>query len=548
MNYLNELTNVYTQLYRKPRYTQIGGTRVYEPMRINLDQMYGPRYAPQQLPGAPTPPTYTPPVPEQPVPTVGMRLGEEYPEQAGWQKWTTLQGAEAWMPVREGDIYTDNLGNKWYYSQSLGKWLQTKWDIDEDLGIRKLIIDPENQPFAGLNQLGNYAGKTLRWEAVGVTPENQYEALKSQYETVSENYETTVDDVLLKAFRAQGIEHWITGLNPNIPEDAPIRRTINRIVNNVRNYIANLEFKGKSLEGVIGDLKDIFGKEGWGRSRRSQLAAAILDNSESLVGLKEQIEGLKEPIERLEEQISYFESLPKEDIGQEIGVGEIKSWSESYQELLEGIESGEITYLNEQGNLDLTQLRNMGIMGNWFADVLENSYKTGVIGGNIIQYNEETGEYELAPELQEMENYIGFQSPEVQEQWREYNRQLALNAIAAGHSLNSGFYSEHAANVIAEYSANVTNQVAQTMMGEIEAQYNYIANSLKQSLVELGVITDGEAFMADMATQWEANQEQYRQQIEALAMEVAETEAARFGDILTSVLTFAAQIAIAAIL
>jgi len=525
MSYLDQIGSVFQQIYKKPKYIQIGTTRVYEPMRVNLDRMYQ-RYETPVMPEAPTPKTYTPPMPETYVPTVGMGITEQYPEQEGWQKWTSLTGTEIWMPtkredgtpIQQGDIYTNTAGEKYYWDANLKTWLKLKPEIDAATGTKKWIIDPEAQPFVGTDRLGDLAGKPVTYETPGVSA--------TDIEQVKTNYEAQVDTITQKAFDAANLGYWVDG-TINLDPNSPAYKEIQNIVNNVKDYIRNLRFQGKSLEAVTDDIERLLGSYG-NYLRAKMIASGILNNADPLRGLKEQLD-----------YYTQLENLPEALGGKEITPQELVSWTEGFQDLLKQIDEGKITYLTDEGQLDTSQLRQMGVIGNWFADVLENSYKTGLVAGDIIQYNEQTGQYELAPELQEMERQIGLMNEENKRAFQEFNRQLALNAIASGHSLNSGFYSDYIARGIAEYSANVADQISSVMMNEIQSQYQYIANSLVQGLRDIGAEFDTEAFMAEINNQWDQIQQQFQEQIELLAQQASEIEAQRMGEIMTSALTLA---------
>lgn len=535
MSYLDQIGNTFQQLYRKPKYIQIGTTRVYEPMRVDFSHMYQ-RYEIPVMPEAPIPSTYTPPMPQNYVPTVGMGIEQQYPEQAGWQKWNTLEGTEVWMPtqkqngtpVQEGDIYTNDAGEKYYWSANLNSWLKLKLETNPELGSKVWTIDPQLQPFIGTNRLGDYSGRPVAYETIGQSSSDINETI----EGITQNLNTEVDRILYEAFKAAGKEHWWTG-NP-FPEGSPNYNELERVKSRLREYLNNMQFQNKSLEQVKDDITNIASDLIGSMTARILMANVIINNSGNLITIKGQLDYYNDLLDEAQETEGLGEA-------QSIATGNIITWTEQYQNLLEKLDSGEISYIDETGNLDTTQLRQMGMVGNWFADVLENSYKTGLISGDIIQYNPDTGKYEFAPEIQEMENQIGLMNEENKRAFQQFNRQLALNAIASGHSLNSGFYSDYTARGIAEYSANVADQISSVMMNEIQSQYQYIANSLKQGLVDIGVNVDMEQFTADIENQWSQIQQQYQQQVEALAQQAAENSAETMGNIVTSAVALAVQ-------
>ena len=110
-SYLDSLSqgmqNSYSQLYRKPRYTQIGNTQVGSPQRISLDRLYGgsPTYSEMPTLGAPV-------QAPSPYSSEGLSITgyspTAYLKEAGW-----AQDEEGvWMPEwgGQGQIYEDQSG------------------------------------------------------------------------------------------------------------------------------------------------------------------------------------------------------------------------------------------------------------------------------------------------------------------------------------------------------------------------------------------------------------------------------------------------------
>ena len=173
MSYLDSLTqglsNTYSQVYRKPRYTQIGNTSLQMPRTISLDQMYAAPKKATPMPQIQTPQYTIPPSP-QAVPAIGRQITDTTIEQSGFAKYQDRNtGQDVWMPVQtaEGEklpegIQYDNTAGKWVWSQKLGTWLATK------LEDGKYIIDPENQPYLrDVGELGDYAGIVVAYTQAG---------------------------------------------------------------------------------------------------------------------------------------------------------------------------------------------------------------------------------------------------------------------------------------------------------------------------------------------------------------------------------------------
>jgi hypothetical protein len=207
------------------------------------------------------------------------------------------------------------------------------------------------------------------------------------------------------------------------------------------------------------------------------------------------------------------------------------------------ISKNELKLTNEDGMLDTTDLRAQGAYGTWMADMLETSYKTGNLQTDFYQTDEQGNILKDAdnkpmyvPELQTMINYITNGSPEDQQAWNQYRRDVAGYALAQGQTVNSGYYQEALAKDVANRAAQASDQISATITKEISMQYEYITNSLGNALVEMGYLTSKEQFANEMATNYAKIQEAYREGIAELSQQVAEAEASRRGDIFAGIL------------
>ena len=218
---------------------------------------------------------------------------------------------------------------------------------------------------------------------------------------------------------------------------------------------------------------------------------------------------------------------------------DIENWQDQLTSLMEQLEAGELDYLDENGNLDVTALREgNNIMGNWLADVLETSYETGLIQSDFF---DEEGN--LVPELESMAAF--FESdPQAMENWNRYNKQLAMHAIASGHSVESAYYTEATANAVVAYGAQVADQITQTLSDEMKMQYEYIANSFKSAMDEAAEDYATEDFINKMNNAYDAIQQQYQMGLEQLAAQISEGQSGMMGSIFSGALSFIVNMAL----
>ncbi len=213
------------------------------------------------------------------------------------------------------------------------------------------------------------------------------------------------------------------------------------------------------------------------------------------------------------------------------------NWQDQITDFMGTLESGDITYDPDTGTfVDAEGNTQTGWVADWMKEVVGQSYETGGISGELFTIDED-GNIVLAEELQTMSDWFE-NNPDVQQDYMEYNRQLAAHAIASGKSLNSGYYSEAAANAVSNYAAQQTDQIAQVMMEDIGSQFEYIANSIANMMKDIWKGNQQQMFQEAMATQRAALEQQYDQWTQQMAANVAETNAARQGEIITSIFTF----------
>lgn len=200
---------------------------------------------------------------------------------------------------------------------------------------------------------------------------------------------------------------------------------------------------------------------------------------------------------------------------------DVLSWQQNMEDI--------VTQLS-QGDLDIEDLAGSdNPMAGWVQGLVEESYKTGRVMGDFF---DEEGN--LAPELQDMMDFYE-NNPTYAENWRQWQRALASNALASGRTLNSGYYSDIVANAVSQTAAQTTDAVMQRMMTEIGEQYDYITDSMANMLREMGMQTDAELFSEQMRLAKESIEQDYEMGLQELAQAIAEANAARAGNIFTGI-------------
>jgi len=263
----------------------------------------------------------------------------------------------------------------------------------------------------------------------------------------------------------------------------------------------------------------------------------ITDTPSPESGLKGTIAELKEGMELAgideKRQKEIIRNLKRARDAHWLKQDPIETWQDQLESLMKQFEAGEIEYIDENGGLDITALRGMGnMMSDWLADVLETSFETGLIQSDFFD-----AEGNLIPELENMSLF--FESdPQAMENWNRYNKELAMHAIAKGQSIESAYYSEAVAGAVVGYAAQVADQATQLLANEMKMQYEYIASSFQNILVEAGLQQQSEGFIAAMDRAYAEIQQKYEMGLEELAARISENEAANRGSIFSGIFSF----------
>jgi len=492
MDYTNiqdESQDLMTRLFRKPKAVQIGTTSVRAPSTISLEQMYGGQKPIYQVPQQQAVvPTQALPQPETTTPTTGTTVTPEeaFVESGQWERITDNFGTEFLMPtnVVEGQVYQLESGT---YTKRNGKWYQVNrgWDAT---GKYQTWVYSETQPFISEQERANIAGTEYGFIDTG-TLQSDYDKLKSNYETL---------------LASAGV--------PNITSLADIMPAMERIHENANDEYYGRRDTGKSFEE-------------W-RDEYVKLKNFYWENKDILEEYEDTLKGME----------------------QTVGVSEVgeatitTSWQEQAESFFQDI--SDVDLIDENGMLDTTALRDMdNPLGAWYADVLDNSIKTGSLIDDF-HVIDESGNLVINPELT---NLVDTALADVGDQYDRMAKNMQLAAIQNGHSINDVFYSTK----VADFNANVSMQMSQNMsnimMREMESGYKYIANSLTNALRSIGRTTEAEAFATQMATAWTDSQESYQEKIDQMAEDLAEQKSTANGQIWTTIITAAASVIAAAL-
>ena len=284
-------------------------------------------------------------------------------------------------------------------------------------------------------------------------------------------------------------------------------------------------------------LEDLYRNPDYHPDIEERSATLIAELARLGIGVNIEYPSYGEPPDEMASSTPTITYGPVEEMGGDGLV--IQRWQDQLSNLMEQFAAGEIDYLDENGNLDVTALRGMGnVMSDWLADVLETSYETGIIQSDF--YDEEGN---LVPELESMATFFE-STPQALEAWNQYNKRLAMHAISQGQSVESAYYTETTANAVAAYGAQIADQVIPLLQNEMKMQYDYIVNSFKNALDEAAADYNTEDFVNRMNDAYNAIQKQYEMGLEQLAAQISEQQSGVMGSIFSGALSFIVNMAL----
>lgn len=525
-----------TQTYRKPNIVQLGATPMQQPATISLDKMYGGGVS---LPQAQSVQYWQPQAPTTQQPTTGIQNTESYLESTGlWKKYRDRWDNETWMPnahedgtpLTGGDVYEQSSGTKWVWNDTAGTWLLLKRVTDPDTSVVYWTYSDE-QPYVANDTIENLGltDKPVEYEDIGAVPEAPsvggypefWRSIKAwtdnpdlwgqTWNGLIGNYAQQITSFVNGAWQYRGeFQNIISALsNPN---SGDIQTSINEL-----GVLAN------KIRDTGDDPYKVADSLDW-----------MAENLSHMVYERDFIE--KHPgITSEEEWIQSNDNRPTEGYQEGYrGLDRITAWQTQLEDLMKGVQNGDIDYINDNGLLDTTALRNSdNIWGNWMADVLEQSYDTGVMGDFYTVDTE--GNVQFSPDVQTLiQHYNDTLTPEQD----RYMKQMRLTALQNGRSVYDPYYSNAMSDYISDRSAEVANNVSQLMNKEMQDQYSYIMNSFKSVLTEAAGATQAEEFASAMNNQWADILSNYQMGLEELAQMAAEQDAAASGQTWAAIIGF----------
>ncbi len=515
-----------TSLFRPSKYMRVGNSIVRSPTEFNLSELYAPKniYSPlpQTLSKAPQVAPVLPQQPTSAIPITNTPNVETYAEQDGWQKLNTIEGNTVWMPskradqtpIQNGDIYTASDGTKYVYNNNT--WLKLKYVADSKTGQAYYQVD-DLQPFIGSNQIPtNMRGKIVEYVNVGNSP-NLHAAWERNINQAKANIENL----------RKGIVNTIYNRNPvDFTTGQLSFDKINSAINWSKSAIRDLTALWNQYETAT-------------RNRRRQSARNILQTLQARYGVASGV-AISSLRHKLLNDIDYLQKAAKSltDLNKKLNVpeptvlktgaqagfqnlGEVTNWQQQLQDTIDKFRKGEIS-------TNPADLANGNWAEQWLGKVIGDAQKTGLL---VEPFTDANGN--LSPEIQ---NIINTYNENIANAHTEEMKNLRLAAIQRGHSPNDVYYNKTLSNWQAQASMEMANNISNLLVNEMQNSYQFITNALADALKASNKATEADMLQTEMGNQWAQALDNYKQQVQTLAQEMADTNAARQGQIVTAII------------
>lgn len=469
------------KLYRPQNFIGVGNTPMAQAASYNISDIYraggtkvgAPLNA--QAVGTPLIPQMTPPKAEGLVTTTDYPgLDQSLAESGEWYKWTNPQGVDQWMPAEPelGMMYQDMNGSWWRWTGDDWKAATTQYSWTD---FENALLDFGS---GNVNDL---------WDFWAFHHQNNDEYAR----TIPDNFEEFVRKVVT---------------NPD---------WFSSVVNQMPPYYQKAT--GSIVSGApwaaVEDIAIL--AEAYGLASSEDIINAMVNGDQ---------EFLDNLAMDLEEKAAASTEGDVIDLTGEWAGG--VSWVDDLQRIGQDF---------SDGNLDFEAMaQSDNPVERWFADVIGESYNTGLIAGPVV---DEEGN--INPQV---EQWVASYDPELEEQHEQYMKDLRLAALKRNQSSQDVVYNEALANYQTEAAMQVAQQVSGRLMNEMESSFRFIQNAITDALQMAGDQAAAAAFNESMDLEWDRAYQEYQQQLDMLAQEVAATKYRSNANFITGIAGFITSI------
>jgi len=501
-------------------YIQPGKSLYGSPLSLDLDEMYGKK--PETGPAPFEPPAVgniTAGLTPGPItPTTGLDMGQWLESSPDWQRLNTVSGEDTWVPTNaeSGELYLGPSGILYEFGE--GKWTE----IEATSSYQKLLADYNRQIYhvnvystyvrdVIPNMLPSTMDITQRYFAGEVSGDELYSAVNGAIQA-------------RKAELGQWAGRYIGQYTSR--EDAARITEAKRLLSELEGRDTAMLQAIKDREKTIQDLEHdarLFGIDiDTTRLHDKAYVAEIHDLGK---GVLEGAAGVGKDI----------------DIAELPGAGDLltEDFGVQTKRLIDSISAGEVQAYDELGMLNADALREIGGVGTYLADAMEQATQTGLLQGDFVNIlRDEEGNaildadgeplLDLSPELQGMVDVF---DEDMMIQQTDMMKSMRLRAAERGLSVEDVIMTKSMVDWMDEGSMQFATQLEDLLMQEVNSGYTSFVNSISNMLRESGMTAQAETFASNMQGQMDSIMADFNVEMQIMAEQQAAQRRASMGHI-----------------
>ena len=506
------------EIVRESPFVQVGGQTMRTPTSVNLDEMFKTPSTPTGQFQAPAGPEVAPIVTEGPYVSESIGAGAFLEASEEWTKYPGV-GGDYYMPSsgKTGDYHEAPDGQLYEWRDGEG------WALVED----------------GASQVLKFKGSVSK-SAFHVSA---YRGLLDIHSSTY-NMQNTVNDLYANNIGATAaIGQLETGRTAAIQVLGP--RPV--LISGGRDNIL-----GEQRQREIDE---------WDKQKRD-INAAFDSMIDSVDGLKRAIQSLTQSANGLGVNISDLDLSTTEDareaksrinnalIGKDYtgflklqGTTITQDFGSGVSDMMQQIDSGEFSFYDENGDLDIEGMISAGGAQGWLGESLQAATESGFLRDDFMQMVDDPknpGGPQIEAFSDEIQGIMDVMDDQMSDQQQRFMSDLKYSAAQQGFSVEDVIFSKQRLAFENEATAQYANEFAGMLDREMEAGYTSMGASL-ESLIRR---TQSDAKALEFKTEYERQMSEalkdYRVQDQILGEEAAQAQLARRNNIIIGLVSAAA--------
>ena len=229
-----------------------------------------------------------------------------------------------------------------------------------------------------------------------------------------------------------------------------------------------------------------------------------------------------------------------------------QDFSTQITSMLEGIDSGDLSFFNENGDLDIDRLRAGNSAEQWLAQVMDSATGSGFLEDDFMQSVQQVDENGVPvvdadgnPVMEEVfseeiQGIMNTMDEEMSQQQQRFMQDLKWSAAQQGFSVKDVVFSEARNQFFDEATAQYANEFAGMLDREMDESYTSMANSFNDLLMTTMGAAKAQAFKDEVERQREQALANYQVQNQVLAEEMAQGKANTKSNVIIGLVSAAA--------